>query len=200
MDMEKIRAICEEELGSKSSHPWKEKGNKYHHGLRTASIAVELRKMVFPGDASNDEKLTVAGWFHDVANGNEHHQELGAQMTREMLSGLVREDALEEICSWISVHDERGHEDAAPMLKLLQDADLLDHLGAYDIWMCSIEFAREGSTLPEAAERFNERYEKYARYRTRFNYEETKRVFDRRTAIVRAFTEQFTRESGGALY
>ena len=37
-NLDTLRTICEEQLAAKSSHPWKEPGNKFGHGIRTAKF------------------------------------------------------------------------------------------------------------------------------------------------------------------
>ena len=44
MDLEQIAAIAERELKNRATHPWKDMGNKYYHGLRVAKIALERRE------------------------------------------------------------------------------------------------------------------------------------------------------------
>ena len=69
MNEEQIHLILREYLANGRSHSWKEKGNKYYHGLRTAVLAKKLRQTLFPQDQEADPVLTVASWFHDLCNG-----------------------------------------------------------------------------------------------------------------------------------
>lgn len=38
MNLETIKQLSFDSLGKKNSHPWKEKGNKYHHSERVNTI------------------------------------------------------------------------------------------------------------------------------------------------------------------
>ena len=77
--LDELRAICEAQLAQKSSHTWKEPGNKFDHGIRTAKLAERLRTEICPDDTSvNPDVLTVAAWFHDLCNGQEDHENAGA--------------------------------------------------------------------------------------------------------------------------
>ena len=60
MNEEQIHLILREYLANGRSHSWKEKGNKYYHGLRTAVLAKKLRQTLFPQDQEADPVLTVA--------------------------------------------------------------------------------------------------------------------------------------------
>ena len=203
MNIEKIREIAAEVLMDKKSHPWKERGNKFQHGERTGKIAVELRKRILPDDDSHDEIMLAAALFHDVANGDverDEHGKVGAEQTRKLIKEFCTEEELNEICRLIEVHDDRYPDsDRYPYwVKLHQDADYLDHLGTYDIWMCSIECARQNRTVTEAADYFaNKRPGELLAARCIMNYEISRRVLDEKVEFQRAFAERFVREMNG---
>ena len=201
MNLEQIHEVAEAELLGKRSHAWKEPGNKFHHGERVARIARTLRQAIVPGDDSHDEILTVAAWFHDVCNGVQRHNVLGAERTRALLTGLCTDAELDEICGIIRVHDDRTR---APSLshwvKLHQDADHLDHFGTYDVWMCVLECGANALTLPQAARRLMERnFEELPPKREELNYELSRRIFDERVACSQAFAARFEQEAKGEI-
>lgn len=201
MNLERIHKIAEEELLGKRSHPWKEPGNKFHHGERVARIALELRRAIVPDDDSHDEILTVAAWFHDVCNGARQHDLLGAERTRALLTGLCTDAELDEICGIIRVHDDRTRNPSfSCWVKLHQDADHLDHFGAYDVWMCILECGADSLTLPQAAQKLMARnFEELPPKREELNYELSRRLFDERVAFSQAFAARFESESRGEI-
>ncbi|MEA4832678.1 MAG: HD domain-containing protein [Oscillospiraceae bacterium] len=137
MNLDKIKSIATELMKDKRSHSWKERGNKYYHGERVAKLVVTLRGIILPNDQSHDEILTIAAWFHDIANGIEEHGTEGSAITREILSDHCTAAELDDICGIIAVHDDRSSNRRffSDYIKLHQDADYLDHFGTYDIWM-----------------------------------------------------------------
>ena len=48
MDMNAIKEAACVLMGVKSSHPFKEPGNKYYHGERVAALALRLRRRIIP--------------------------------------------------------------------------------------------------------------------------------------------------------
>lgn len=205
MDLLKMKEIAYRELGEKSSHSWKEKGNKYHHGLRVAKLALELRRRIFPADDGHDEILTAAAWFHDLCNGEEEHAKRGALKTRSLLHGLCTEDELEEICGIIAVHDDR-HPEGSPYsryVQLQQDADHLDHFGTYDIWTVVLYTVERGETILDAVEWLrktrHEAHEAYAGYRPELNFSLSKRIYDEKCDFENLFAERFAKECDGEI-
>ena len=196
MNLEQIAAIAERELKNRATHPWKDMGNKYYHGLRVAKIALELRRQIVPEDDSHDTLLTVAGWFHDLENGRENHAALGADRTRILLGGLCPPYLLDRICALIEVHDRRrvGSDDPV-WLKLHQDADLVDHFGSYDIMVNCSYAMLHGQTARELAHYLRyERAREYVQERAELHFEETRRMFDEKAAYVAAFARRLEEE------
>ena len=72
MERATIKRLAAEEMENRSSHAWKERINKYYHGERVAKLALTLRKLVIPNDASRDQILTAAAWFHDIDRSPAH--------------------------------------------------------------------------------------------------------------------------------
>lgn len=153
MNEEQIHLILREYLANGRSHSWKEKGNKYYHGLRTAVLAKKLRQTLFPQDQEADPVLTVASWFHDLCNGQQDHERLGAEETGRLLSGLCPPTQLQTIQQLIRFHDTRDHKpEYSHRLLLLQDADLLDHFGTYDLWITFRYAMEEEMSLEETVQ------------------------------------------------
>ncbi len=144
-----IKSMAYEEMEKKSSHKWKERGNKYYHGERVASIALRLRRHLFPDVTQYDDLIEVAAWFHDIKNGVEMHNEKGADVVRELLSPLLSKEEMDTVYAIIYDHDKRKplDNDYPFYLKLHQDADLLDHFGCFDIWTEIFHASAMGATV-----------------------------------------------------
>jgi len=203
MNLEAIKELAFEHLGNKRSHPWKERGNKYYHGERVAKLAIKLRKYIIPEDDGHDDILTVAAWFHDIMNGAENHAIEGASKTRKLLNGYCSPYEIDEICKIISVHDDR-HSDRSlfsDYIKLHQDADHLDHIGTFDIWLRFIYAAYRDESIDEiikwcqTASRGD-----FEWTREELNYEISKKIYDEKIEFIRNFCKRMIVEFDGGIW
>lgn len=203
MDLEAIKKLAFDLMGNRNSHSWKEKGNKYYHGERVAVLALKLRKVILPEDESHDEILTVAAWFHDVANGKEEHARLGAEKVREVLASYCSEEELDAICDIISVHDDRynGRETYSDYIKLQQDADLLDHIGTYDLWSHITYSITHDLPITESINWLHEaRPTQDEQFRRELNYEVSRRIYDEKSDFVKYCGNRFKVEGYGGIW
>jgi len=203
MDMRAIQAAAFALMGGKSSHEYKDRGNKYYHGQRVAALAVRLRELILPDDNSHDEIITAAAWFHDVMNGAEHHAARGAAKAKEVLAPYCTAEELAEICEIIRVHDDRssGRGAFSVYAKLHQDADHLDHFGTFDIWANFIYAVPHGRTINDARDSLRHgRRRENSIYREELNFELSRRIFDEKTAFVQYFADRFAVESAGGIW
>lgn len=196
MDEAPILQVLRERLEDYRSHSWKEKGDKYYHGLRTAVLAKKLRRALFPEDWEADQVLTVAGWFHDLRNGQPDHERLGAKETGILLSGLCSPEQLEEVQQMIAYHDTRDHNPAySHRLLLLQDADLLDHFGTYDVWFAFCYAAEKEMSLEEMVQwLLQERGGKRQAYFDLLNFPLSQSIYLERFDYVQQFALRMQRE------
>ncbi|MBQ7982537.1 MAG: HD domain-containing protein [Clostridia bacterium] len=203
-----LRAICERELAARSSHAWKEPGNKFDHGIRTAKLAERLRTAICYDDPTvNADVLTVAAWFHDLCNGQEDHEAAGAAALPTLIGDLVTEEELCAVCDLVRVHDHRCKDiplserlaHYPPSVLLLQDADFLDHLGTYDIWITFSEFAYRKKTPMDYAVQFTDgSFDRFAaRWRREINYPLSLEIFEEKIAFEVSFAQRMLRELDG---
>jgi HD superfamily phosphodiesterase len=203
LNLIKIKAIAYDWLGERNSHSWKEKGNKYYHGERVAALISQLRKEILPKDDSHDEILTVSAWFHDIVNGIENHEKLGADKTCEILSNLCTPYELDEIHSIISAHDDRGQASRvySDYIKLHQDADHLDHFGTFDVWAEFLFAAAHEQTINDTIEWFQKvRPIEDIKYRSEINFELCKKIFDEKSSFVKMFGNRLAVEGSGGVW
>jgi uncharacterized protein len=203
MELDAIKKLAFELMGNRNSHSWKEKGNKYYHGERVAALALKLRGIIIPEDDSHDEILTVAAWFHDIANGNEEHARIGADKVREVLAAYCSKEELNSICEIISVHDDRytGRDTYSDVIKLHQDADLLDHIGTYDLWIHIAYSIAHDLPITESINWLHEvRPTLDEQYRGELNYEVSKRIYDEKSDFVKYCGSRFKVEGYGGIW
>ena len=208
LHLDELRAICEEQLAAKASHEWKEPGNKFEHGIRTAKLAERLRTAICPDDDTvNADILTVAAWFHDLCNGQDDHENAAADALPALIGHLVTEEELSAVCALIRVHDQRKRNMTLderlaaypPALLLLQDADFLDHLGTYDIWVTFAEFTYMKKTPLDYAKQFTDgSFDRFAdRWRCAVNYPLSLEIFEEKINFEVEFARRMLRELDG---
>jgi HD superfamily phosphodiesterase len=133
MEIEKIEAMAEAEMASRQDLNFREPGWIYYHGKRTGRIARHLIHSL--GLCVCPNTVYVADLFHDIGKGQDRHNGAGVERYRELLTGLASAETLDGICDAIQSHNQRKKSDSfSDRTKLVQDADLIDHVGAIVIY------------------------------------------------------------------
>lgn len=201
MNFDRINEIAHNLMSHRKSHVRRETGFIYYHCQRVAKIALNLRKELFPHEEAMDDIIYIAAMFHDVTKGIEPHQETGSVLVKTLLKDECTTEQLDYISDIIALHNIRNHEELPYYIKLVQDADMLDHFGSMDIWMKFFHSAHGEENVWDTV-RFWES-EEYAKYieksRSQLNYERSKQIFDTKLEFVRQFQERFKLECNGAV-
>lgn len=200
MDLDAIREKALEMMGKRRSHPNREPGYIYFHGQRVGSIALQLRKLIFPGKQEHDQVILVGSWFHDLAKGLEPHWEYGTLLASRILHSFCPSEQLSLILEIIECHTLRKERQYPFYVRLVQDADLLDHFGSQEVWLNFYHSACTGAGTAASLAYFEGRYGKQARkLRKLLNFEESVHFFDEKDQFVREFAERFRQEAEGRL-
>lgn len=192
MNISKIEKIAEKEMRKKQVHKFREPGWLLYHGRRTGKIAVHLSKKLNL-DVDKD-LLYVTGLFHDIGKGKKPHTETGAKKTKDLLKDYTSKKELEEICRTIEDHNHRKKSDNfSTITKLIQDADLIDHVGNIDIWMAFYWCGSNEESIGEHLEWLNgKEYRQFREYmRTHMNYKLSKEILEQRIRKSDKFFEEF---------
>lgn len=187
-------------MGKRKIHTKREKGYLYYHGKRVASLALNLRQTIFPEHPFKDEIIYAAGLFHDVGKGIMSHNETGAVLVKEILKEECSLDELEEISEIVLMHNQRGGLDELSFpIKIVQDADALDHLGIMEVWGRFIKSAFDDEPMEKVLEFWSDSgYDKYIKkYRSEFNYQLSKQIYVDKIEFHEEFVERFAMEVRG---
>jgi uncharacterized protein len=200
MDLEVIREKAWQSMGTRHSHPDREPGYAFFHGQRVAKIAVQLRKLVFPDEEQYDDVLVVGSWFHDVGKGIEPHWEYGALICREILADLCPADKLEKIVEIVGSNTLRKAREYPFYVKLVQDADILDHYGSQEIWLRFWHCAYRRESVDYALQFQRDSYMSHVKkVRALLNFSQSAEFFDEKDQFIRDFMERFAKEAEGEL-
>ena len=203
MNFEKLNEIAVKLMKRRKAHREREAGSIYDHGQRVAKLVIMLRKEVAPEDGSMDDILRLAGMFHDIGKGIEPHAAFGAPIMKQAVKGIVTDEEADAAARLIEAHCDRRPEEPVHDLweRLIQDADLLDHIGTYNIWMDIQYCAYKEMGVQEEAEFLRDKVGEYARFhRTQLNFDVSRRIYDDRIGFYLEFTRRFLTESQGEIY
>lgn len=203
MDINRIGELAFNIMGKRKAHTKRETGYIYYHGLRTAKLAVELRKMLDEIDNTKDNEIYVASLFHDISKGIEPHGVNGSILVQQILKEECSPEELVDIAEIIRCHNLRNSdEDWSKHIKIVQDADMLDHMGTMDVWLNFIYQAYDEKSVDESIEFFNdEEYESYLKEcRRKLNYDISKKIFDDRVEFIYEFIRRLSIEGKGGIF
>ncbi|MDN5343768.1 HD domain-containing protein [Oceanotoga sp. DSM 15011] len=178
----------------------KDKGFTYHHGIRVGKLALKLKNIIGIKD-NLDELIEVGGIFHDIGKGSEPHNEFGAQITKEILKDLYSEDELNIIYDIVFYHNQRKKGNFPYYIKIIQDADMIDHYGVTGLWLDFSRVKDNGFSLNEFLE-INDSEDNIQFHNNKvdlLNYDFSKKELETRIEIQRNIAKLFKRESCGDL-
>ena len=119
-------------------------------------------------------------------------------MVGEFLKDELTSDELSEIQRLIRLHDDRGHSEYDMWVKLMQDADILDHYGSMEIWLNYNWAAYNDRSIPQTIEFYRSEYSgQVNEHRALLNYDISRRIFDEKVDYVYAISKRFEIEANG---
>ena len=194
MNIDQAREIAQLNMATRDIGDSREPGYIYHHGRRTAQIALHLADRV--DEPVERDILDVAALFHDIGKGHQRHNEVGACMMRELLGPHCSPAKLERICQLILEHPQRVKPNAYSLETIiLQDADLLDHFGPIRIWWFFAWAAGRRDSIDDALRVFRgqENADIQSRMRDALNLDVAVEILDGRLAFETEFFAEFER-------
>lgn len=204
MDMNEVKEIARKTMSKRKSHLNRERGFIYYHGQRVANLAMNLRKNLFPHESTMDDIIYAGALFHDVTKGIEPHHLTGAELVHTLLNSACSAEELAGISEIIRHHNTRKQADSPDLpyyMKLVQDADILDHFGSMEIWLKFVYSGNNEENVFDAIQLWDsENYAKYvASSREVLNYELSKDIFDQKLIFVEQFQARFRAECNGEI-
>jgi HD superfamily phosphodiesterase len=201
MKRQQIIDIARADFGDVVSHEGREPGFIFRHGQAVAALSVTLAREVDEAIDVSEDVLFCGGLFHDCAKTRSNHAAAGAKRVRKLLAGKLPSDDLAAVAHLVEHHNDRNDPDHVTAVKVLQDADALEHFGAENVWLAVYFAATHGRDLPDTI-RFYRHEEKdgyHAKVRASLNFEVSRCEFDRRIAFSDAFYAELEHENSGGL-
>jgi hypothetical protein len=145
----------------------------------------------------------VASWFHDCAKGIEPHAEYGVVVAKKALKDELKDDFLQKVLNVIALHCSRkpDNNDYDIPTKIMQDADLIDHFGIYEIWMNIQYWSHTNGSIEDMISYYMENHLKHTNHhRSLLNYEFSKKVFDDRVDFEKDYIKRLLDEGNGKIH
>lgn len=202
MDIKVLEEIAYKMMANRKAHIEREKGFIYYHGLRVSKVALRLREKVLKEDCSHDDIIIAACLFHDIGKGIEPHGKYGAVLARDILKEYCTEDEINEIANIIYNHSLRTkNNDYSEYVKIVQDADMLDHFGSIEIWMNFLYSAHKDQSISKALDFYDNQYKfEVEKCRELLNYEVSREIFDEKVSFAISFINRLKKESEGEIF
>jgi len=185
----------------------RERGYRYYHGLRTVRIAENLIARSEELDRAEVDLFLVrcGGLLHDIAKGlmDGEHGEEGARLVREGFSDLLGAHDLDRVADIVRYHNKRDPTRDYPVeVKVIQDADLIDHLGAMEVWLAFHWSAARDEPVAESLRWFEgDRARSWWDYcLSHCNFELSRLAMERRLERFWRFLADLRRENDGELW
>jgi uncharacterized protein len=194
MDIVQIEKIAREQMADRRDIREREPGWTYYHCRRTARIALRLCDEL--EIRSGRDEIYAGALFHDVGKGAEDHHLAGEAAARGLLRDLCTPGELDAVCDIVGKHCLRKEAaEFSDAVRVVQDADLLDHFGPIEPWLAFYWSGLHGETFDDHL-RFKKGEGNIARrrgMRALINYDAAKRMFDERLAWEEEFFSRFHR-------
>jgi len=198
--IQSLTQLARNTMGQRVTHTERESGYGYYHGMRVAKIAQRLADVVDDKRKIDPEELYAAGLFHDVTKGIEPHEETGAALLVTLLAPYFDKAPLRRIGQMVQEHNMRtGNKRTGLGSRILQDADILDHVGTQSIWLNFQYAARHDEPQKGAYEWATgaKHQKKIKRWREALNFDLSRAIFERRVQYENEFFNTFKRELTG---
>lgn len=199
IDREQLTELARKAMGESVCLPEREQGYTFHHGLRTARIALDLHARLDAPDGAEADLTFAGALFHDIGKGLRPHHEIGAAMTVELLGPHLSAGTVEQVARVVREHNQRQRPaECLPESRIVQDADILDHVGAVLIWQAFHYSAVRHETPAHAvAYYFGPEHQQWLDgLSLSLNFELSRDLLAERRVFTHAFYERFAREIG----
>ncbi|MGZ9583691.1 HD domain-containing protein [Paenibacillus marinisediminis] len=201
MNIQLIQEVAFKTMSKRKSHLQRERGFIYYHGERVAKIALRLRNAIFPEQDSMDDIIYMGALFHDVTKGIEPHNQTGAYLIPSLLKEYCTGQELTQVSEIIEFHNCRQQENQPFYVKIVQDADVIDHFGSLQMWLKFMYSAHTEENVFDAIRLWESA--EHAQYiknnRNVLNYDLSKEIYDKKIEFERAYQERFTLECNGEI-
>lgn len=201
--MQRQRAIelARDAMVNRRTMAERETGYIFHHGLRVSKLSLSLADAVDEQVDVSREVLEIGALLHDVGKGRPSHHEAGASLVPAILEDVCDPEEIEQVAGLVRMHNRRDRRRCSVAQRVVQDADMLDHFGAQNVWLAFHWNAAHDDPPEEWVTYYlgeqNRTYTDAAR--AALNFSASIDAFERRLTVEQRFLDDFRRELRGDL-
>jgi uncharacterized protein len=202
MDIGKINKLALEIMGKRKAHLERETGFIYNHGIRVAALSLNLYSELKNNDEELKDVLYTGALFHDIGKGIGEHGATGAVLVKDILKNSCTYEEIDIISEIVKMHNKRGVSHLPDIVKVVQDADILDHRGSLEMWISFMYSSYEDKGPEYASDFWREDFfkQQITKVRDLLNFDISKKIFDDRVDFEMKFIERFIVESNGGIF
>lgn len=191
-----LEALASAVMGGSCALPMREVGYIYRHGRRVAGLCLWLARRL--GERCIPRpRLYAAALFHDVAKGVPEHAAVGARLMPGLLESICGVSESLEIARLVGAHNLRRKPNRCKIdEQILQDADVLDHFGAQNIWLSVFYASKSGGEQEQLRDFLRGRMqaEYIERSRAGLNFAASRAELKKRLAFQQEFLRRLEAE------
>ncbi len=198
MDREKIKEIAANAMASRKAMMTREKGYFYYHNQRVAKLALKILKQIKTADKDKQDIVYAGACLHDVCKDIEPHWQTGAHLVKFLLKGVCLKDEIKDISLIIKMHSQRQQKDLPDFVKVVQDADKIEHFGTSEVWLQFLYRAYNEQTADDALSYWKKEYPALVKKAgNTLNFDISREIFDDRVKFFWTFVDRFEKELNG---
>jgi len=179
-----------------------ERGYRYYHGLRSASLACALARA--ENLAVRHEELYIGAFLHDVGKADYlgvGHGPRGQELIEAEIAHLFTPRELVLVGQIVSNHYARQQSSTMPVeVLLVQDADALDHFGSNAVWLAFHWAKHQGRNQAETMQFYHKEDREWRKRSLQgLNFARSRQEMHHRLARIEEFFAQWAKEEAGLL-
>ena len=142
--------------------------------------------------------------FHDIGKGIEPHEKAGQALVELILKEHCTAEELGMISDIVKLHRDRKTDKDHPIwVKLVQDADILEHQGTTEVWLNFAYSLYEERSYDRAIEwwlKDEKSLKGRIKQEEKLNYSFSRKIWDEKIRFVDNFIKRLKDESEGEIY
>ncbi|MCF7925223.1 MAG: HD domain-containing protein [Candidatus Izimaplasma sp.] len=169
--------------------------DRYDHSLRVKMWAERLHKI----EGGDFDVIRAAALLHDIGwHKKKNHADISERLSKPFLKTLnLSSDQKDKVLEAIKYHNRRKHKNLNLETTIIQDADLLDELGALTIvWDSMATMTTKNPSYKKAYKRIKKYSGNIPKKIDELHLDSAKKIYKSRVSIIDSFIKELRYELG----